>query len=154
MAKATAAAVLAVGLAAGGARGDETSAALAKYDKPVAASIDRALAYLARRQGADGSIHANPSSATAVTSLSVMAFLAKGHTPGAGPYGRVIDRAVDYVLASQQPNGLLVGQRQTRGPMYSHGISTLMLSEISGMVDPSRQARVDAGLSRASETTD
>jgi hypothetical protein len=135
--------------AAGGARADEVSAALAKYDKPVAAAIDRALAYLAGHQRTDGAICTAPSSATAVTSLSVMAFLAKGHTPGTGPYGQTIDRAIDYVLATQQSNGLLLGQRQTRGPMYSHSIAALMLSEVSGMVGPSRQRKVDAALGRA-----
>jgi hypothetical protein len=33
--------------------------------------------------------------------------------------------------------------------MYSHNIATLMLSEVSGMVDPERQARIDVVLPRA-----
>jgi hypothetical protein len=35
------------------------------------------------------------------------------------------------------------------GRMYSHNIATLMLSEVSGMVDPERQARIDVVLPRA-----
>jgi hypothetical protein len=33
--------------------------------------------------------------------------------------------------------------------MYSHGASTLMLLEVSGMVDPARQARIDEALAKA-----
>jgi prenyltransferase beta subunit len=33
--------------------------------------------------------------------------------------------------------------------MYNHNISTLMLSEVSGMVDPARQERIDRALARA-----
>jgi prenyltransferase beta subunit len=33
--------------------------------------------------------------------------------------------------------------------MYNHSISTLMLSEVSGMVDPERQEKVDRALARA-----
>ena len=71
-----------------------------------------------------------------------MAFLAKGHTPGAGPYGKVINQGIDFVLASRQRNDLL-GPPSGSGAMYNHCISTLMLSEVSGMVDEGRQKKVD-----------
>jgi len=142
-------AVLVVVLAATPTRADRASTALAKYDQPVNKAIDRALAYLAKHQQRDGAIHVNAQSTTAITSLSVMAFLAKGYTPGTGPYGEVINRGIDYVLASQQSNGLIVNPRQARGPMYSHCISTLLLSEVSGMVDPARQKLIDKALGRA-----
>ncbi len=74
-----------------------------------------------------------------------MAFLAKGHTPGNGPYGDNVNRAIEYVLSLQTPSGLINGH----GPMYTHGISTLMLSEVSGMVNPQLQARIDEALPRA-----
>ena len=126
---------------------DEASGALAKYDKRVDASIDRALKYLAKVQLKDGSFPT--AQKTAVTSLAVMAFLSKGYTPGGGPYGKGIDKAIDYVLAKQQPNGLLVAGRSARGPMYHHGISTLMLSEVSGMVSAERQKKIDKVLPKA-----
>jgi hypothetical protein len=84
-----------------------------------------------------------------VTSLCVMAFLAKGHTPGAGPYGDLINKGIDYVFSQQQASGLLVKTGQSHGPMYSHTISTLMLSEVSGMVSPARQKRIDEALGKA-----
>jgi prenyltransferase beta subunit len=128
---------------------DETSQALDKYRQPVDASIDRALAYLAKLQEKDGTFRSAMPQNTAVTSLCVMAFLAKGYTPSSGPYGETITRGIDFVLACQKPNGLLVGHTAANGPMYCHGISTLMLSEVSGMVDPIRQQKVDEALAKA-----
>jgi len=69
----------------------------------------------------------------AVTSLAVMAFLSAGHVPGEGKHGLAIERGVRWVLAMQQPNGLIA----TEGghEMYHHGIATLMLAEVCGMVN-------------------
>jgi hypothetical protein len=86
---------------------------------------------------------------TAVTSLGVMAFLATGHVPGDAVYGDAIGRGIEFVLASQKENGLLVADPRAHGPMYSHTISTLLLSEVSGMVGPTVQPRLDVALGRA-----
>ena len=130
------------------ARADTASPVLAKYGDRVDQSINKALAYLARQQQKDGSFKCLIRGNTAVTSLCVMAFLAKGHTPGVGPYGHVIDKGIDYVMGQPQANGLLTRQGGSYA-MYSHTISTLMLSEVSGMVSPERQERIDAALSKA-----
>ena len=134
---------------ASASRADEVSEALAKYSKAVDEAIDRGLAYLAEHQEKDGSFQSPMRHNTAITSLCVMAFLAKGHTPGREPYGDVIDRGIDFVLDSSQWNGMLVGENRSHGPMYSHTISTLMLSEVSGMVDPERQRKIDVALGKA-----
>jgi len=132
------------------ARADEESPALAKYREPVDKALDRALEYLAKHQESDGSFESRSMRrSTAITSLAVMAFLAKGYTPGQAPYGDVIDRGIDFVLGAQQWNGMLVGDTRSHGPMYSHCISTLMLSEVSGMVSPERQKRLDVALGKA-----
>jgi len=128
------------------ARGDEADKALAKYFLPVDRAIDKALAYLAKQQDSKGNFRGNRCP-VAVTSLSTMAFLAKGYTPGTGPYGANIDRGIDFVLSCQKPNGLINGPGD-RG-MYSHGMATLLLSEVSGMVDAKRQARIDRALPKA-----
>jgi hypothetical protein len=127
---------------------DEAVAALAKYSKPIEESVNRALAYLAKQQHAEGYWPSRLGKNTAVTSLAVMAFLAKGYTPGTGPYGEVINKGIDFVLRAQKPNGLLF-VTGSHGPMYSHTISTLMLSEVSGMVDAERQKLIDKGLPHA-----
>ncbi|MFW6061693.1 MAG: prenyltransferase/squalene oxidase repeat-containing protein, partial [Planctomycetota bacterium] len=56
---------------------------------------------------------------------------------------------LDFVLDSQQESGLLVGEQKSHGPMYGHCIAALLLSEVSGMVDPARQERIDAALGPA-----
>lgn len=89
---------------------------------------------------------------TGVTALSVMAFLAQGHIPGQGPYGETINRGIDYLLSQQLENGLLVsrdpaGRRSEM--MYSHSIATLLLGEVSGMIDQQRQQKLDQVLPKA-----
>jgi hypothetical protein len=111
-------------------------------DRAVDDAIVSALRYLASQQNPNGSWTIDVSGeSTAATSLSVMAFLAAGHVPDEGPYGRIIDRGVDYVLTHQEANGLIV-DRRGHGPMYDHGISALMLSEVAGMTSKEKSARV------------
>jgi len=131
------------------AAADAPDAALAKYRQGLDEAVAKALAYLAKNQLEDGSFKSGMKGNTAVASLSVMAFLAAGHTPGVGPYGSVIDRGIDFVLAHQKENGMLTGPTTSHGPMYSHCISTLMLSEVSGMVSPERQKALDTALAKA-----
>ncbi len=73
----------------------------------VEQAVDRALSWMASQQAADGSFPTLPSGQPAVTSLSVMAFLSRGHQPGIGPYGKRINSAIDFVLSCQLPNGLI-----------------------------------------------
>ncbi len=103
-------------------------------DKDVDRSISQALVYLAKKQHPDGAwVIDSIGQSTASTSLAVMAFLAAGHTPGEGPYGEQIEKGIRWVIDHQEPNGLLI-HKTSHGPMYSHGISTLMLAEVVGMV--------------------
>jgi hypothetical protein len=129
---------------------DEASKNLQKYEKPVDEAIDRALDYLAKKQHKDGCWLAGGEKRDpmGITSLCLMAFLAKGYTPGEGPYAEVIDKGIDFVLNGHLENGL-VAERSGHGAMYSHCIATLMLSEVSGMVDPERQAKIDRLLPKA-----
>lgn len=65
-----------------------------------------------------------------VTALAGMAFLAGGHLPGEGPYGEVVQGALDFVLSSVSEDGYITcnGSR-----MYSHAFSLLFLAEVYGM---------------------
>src|SRR5687768_18533267 len=73
----------------------------------VQAAVDKALAWLAKEQKSDGSWEQGGGSSTAVPALAVKAFLARGHVPGQGPYGDVLNKGIDYVLSVQQEEGLL-----------------------------------------------
>jgi hypothetical protein len=83
-----------------------------------------------------------------VPSLVVMAFMAHGDVPGQGPYGELLNKAIDYVLDSQRPDGVFA-YNMVGNVMYEHGISTVMLSEAYGMVDDSRRARIDQALAKS-----
>jgi hypothetical protein len=108
---------------------------------PTDHALRRALDYLKSSQKEDGGWESGGfGRATSVTSLSVMAFLAAGHVPGApGPYRETVEKGIHYVLAHQRGNGMLVSNT-SHGPMYCHGISTLMLAEVIGMTPDSELA--------------
>src|SRR3954463_4200890 len=112
----------------------------------VQESVDRGLAWLSKNQKPDGSWPQGGTSRAAVPSLAAMAFLARGHVPGQGPYGGTVERAVDFVLASQQDDGLLANPHSGGTAMYEHGVATVMLGEVYGMVDEQRRERVGRAL--------
>jgi len=114
-------------------------------------AVGRALEHLKAHQKPDGAWESGGfGRATSVTSLAVMAFLAAGHVPGEpGPYRETVERGIRYVLAHQRADGMLVSGT-SHGPMYCHGISTLMLAEVVGMTgDPALAEQARASLTRA-----
>jgi hypothetical protein len=115
----------------------------------VEEAVDRALVWMAANQKPDGTWPQGGGSRTAVPSLAVMAFLARGHVPGQGPYGDLLHKSVDFVLAAQQESGLLSSAQAGNAAMYEHGISTVMLSEVYGMVDDRRRDKIDRALARS-----
>lgn len=115
----------------------------------VQEAVDRALTWMAANQKPDGTWPQGGSSKTAVPSLAVMAFLARGHVPGQGPYGDLLHKTVDFVLATQQESGLLSSAQAGNAAMYEHGISTVMLSEVYGMVDDRRRDKIDRALAKS-----
>lgn len=118
-------------------------------------AIDRGLDYLARNQQNDGAWgdRAPYQGNLAVVSLAGLAFLAGGHQPGRGSFGRNVARALNFVLAHEhtQPTGFLYNSSgSTHGPMYSHGFATLFLGEAHGTIrDRDMQRRVREALGRA-----
>ena len=115
----------------------------------VEEAVDRALTWMAANQKPDGTWPQAGSSTTAVPSLAVMAFLARGHVPGQGPYGDLLHKTIDFVLAAQQESGLLSSPQAGNAAMYEHGISTVMLSEVYGMVDDRRRDKIDRALAKS-----
>lgn len=110
-------------------------------------AITRGLDYLLAAQQEDGSFKERFGSTTALPALAAMACLATGHVPGDAKYGKIIDRSLDYVLTHGTEEGYFgeVGE----GKMYAHAISTLLMTEVSGMVSKERQAQIDAVLPKA-----
>lgn len=112
-------------------------------------AVDRALEFLANTQikGEGAWTAGRYGRNVAITSLSVMAFLSAGHVPGEGKYGAAIERGVKWVLAQQRPNGLLANEGGHE--MYHHGIATLMLAEVSGMVNKELGKEVKRAVEKA-----
>src|SRR5580704_94470 len=120
-------------------------------------AVDRGIAFIARSQDRDGSFPTANDGQPGVTGLSILAFLARGHQPGKGPYGAALDRAIDYILDVQDPNvGSIFPERFVGGRPpksyagnYSHGICGVMLAEVFGMTDARRHERIRDAINRA-----
>ncbi|QDU60032.1 Prenyltransferase and squalene oxidase repeat protein [Planctomycetes bacterium Pan216] len=111
-------------------------------------SINAGLEYLVRRQNPQGSIGSGQyADNIAVSALSGLALLSSGSTPGEGPYGKPLDRLVDFILDNTSPSGFICVPRSTsHGPMYDHGFGTLFLAEVYGMT---RRADIREKLKKA-----
>ena len=78
-------------------------------------AIQNGLAWLAQPQNADGSFGSGTYRGNiAVTSLAGLAFMASGSSPGRGPYGAPIDKALAYVMENTSPVGLHRRRRRRR----------------------------------------
>lgn len=115
----------------------------------VQSSVDRGLQWLATQQLPDGNFEENPTSEPGVTGLCVLAFLSRGHLPGEGPYGARLQRAVDFILASQQDDGLIARSRTKFRSPYCHAIGALVLSEIYGMTRPADNVALSRVIEKA-----
>lgn len=79
------------------------------------ACIKKGLDYLAAQQQKDGCWTATGNQhRAALTSLSGMALLMEGSKSGEGKYAARVRKAVDWLVAQSQPNGL-IGNRKTPG---------------------------------------
>jgi len=142
--------------------------------KQVEGSVDRALAWLATQQEADGSYRTLAQGQPAITGLCVLAYLSRGHQPGFGPYGAQLDRAIDFVISCQKPDGLfsydapaaddgngLMGGGGRRGAVprgamagtYNHAIAGLMLGEVFGHADAQRTKEIKQAMDKALQFT-
>ena len=128
-------------------------------------AVDRALRWLAGQQVQDGSFRGPPAGQPGITSLCVLAYLSRGHLPGQGPYGKQLDRAIEYMVSCQRSDGLFVrvqpltdGPRHgtfspTRDAVYNHAITAVTLSELYGMTRHDPETRLTQVIQRALKMT-
>jgi hypothetical protein len=116
-------------------RGDLPEGAAEMMTPETDRAIVSGLSWLAQQQNADGSFGQGAyRSNIAVTALSGLAFMSSGSSPGRGPYGLQIDKALQFVMDNTSRAGLIaIPQTASNGPMYSHGFGTLFLAEAYGM---------------------
>jgi hypothetical protein len=146
---------------------NEATSVLSSDDwRRVDAAVGRALRWLAARQQSDGSFPTIDTGQPGVTCLCAMAFISHGHVPGETQFGRRLETATDYVLSCQKPNGLVTllgpdGPKITRVlhheigtcAAYNHAIASLTLSELYGMSDGKRAARIQSAIKRSLAAT-
>jgi hypothetical protein len=65
-----------------------------------------------------------------VTALVGIAFLAGGHLPERGRYGKTVSGCIDFVLSCVNDEGYVTSNGSR---MYSHAFATLFLAEVYGM---------------------
>ncbi len=123
-------------------------------DDELRKAVSRGHEWLAAHQHADGywaelvgyklntsyeALDNRPMPHVGVTSLALMSFLAGGHLPDRGKYGKELSRGLNFVLKASQADG----QIQLHGTrMYSHAFATLFLAEVYGMVERDDVKRV------------
>jgi hypothetical protein len=96
------------------------------------ARVQKGLDFLAKNLNTDGSINSAGGDSAAIMALAGIAFVADGNLPNDGPYGKEVDKILDFELKNCQESGLITSQNYG-SPMYGHGFATLFLAEVYGM---------------------
>ena len=108
-----------------------TKVQVAELSPQAEQAIERGLRYLAAKQNRNGSW--GDRHHVAITSLSLMAFMLKGHFPKTGPHGPALEKALGFLLKRADEGAGYLGTHNQG--MYEHGLATLALSEVWGMSD-------------------
>lgn len=114
-------------------------------------AVRRGVEFLLSKQKPDGSI-SDDRYQTAMTSLSIMALCAPGHSPAEKTReGEALKKALEFVLRDDRVEKGYFGERD-HSRMYGHGIVSVMLAEVIGMgIDKDQDARVRERLHKAME---
>ncbi len=101
----------------------------------VVTAVDRAQAWVASQQRADGGWATQQgTNNTGVISYAILSLMVNGTVPGEGKYARQVGMGLQFLLNSQRDNGLVCSPGpDAAGPMYQHALSTLALAEMYGM---------------------
>jgi hypothetical protein len=84
--------------------------------------------------------YAGKNSDTGLTALAVLALLGNGNSLSQGVYSVHVERAVEWLISVQKPDGALTGDAARFEAMYCHGMATLALAEAYAM-EPDALAR-------------
>lgn len=118
-------------------------------DKKTEIIIEGALKYLASRQAPTGFFQGVTTDEKrhpiSMTGYCLMAFQAAGHLPDEGEFGKNVSMAMQYLLDSMHPDGVM-GNREDDKYMYSHGVATIALAELYGQT---RSTQIRPKLERA-----
>lgn len=128
-------------------------------------AVDRALRWLARHQEADGRWSCDKFSArctgkkcdgpgiepewdVGITGLAVLAFAGAGERPGSAKHGAVVQRALDWLLSVQRPDGALGPETKDGHWVYGHHIATQALAELlaAGGPDADWRGKLEAAV--------
>lgn len=104
----------------------------------AAAAVKKAVDWLGRSQTRDGTWPGMQGNTSGVVAAGAIALMSQGHLPGAGEYGVQTARAIQFLLRSAQPDGLIYRQDMGAFPMYHHGLATLALAEAWGQTSDPR----------------
>lgn len=120
-----------------------------KVDSHTETVIAGALKYLAAQQLPDGSWSGDKNDPqnnkwpVAMTSYVMMAFMANGNLPDAGPYAKQVKQGLQFLLDSVESNGMF-REKDKSHYMYSHGLATMVLAEIYGETqDPAIRPKLE-----------
>ena len=123
---------------------EDSAADLGPLGPQTELAIESGLSFLAKYQRTDGSWHLEDfgdsvdiRSDTAATALSLLSFQGAGYTHRQFKYESVCERALNWMIQNQRPNGDLYVRTDPTSDgnswLYSHAIATLALCEAYGM---------------------
>ncbi len=120
-------------------------------------AVNDALAWLVSTQEADGSWNgvrhgagreqlvlghdregAGSNSDTGLTGLSLLAFLAAGHSHLEGEHKVTVQKGLEYLLGKQAASGEMAGDAKLFARMYCHAMATLAITETLAMTGDQR----------------
>ncbi|MBN2216484.1 MAG: hypothetical protein JW719_03815 [Pirellulales bacterium] len=81
---------------------------------------------------------AGASADTGMTGLTLLAFLAAGHTHQQGDYQDNVRRGLEFLIARQRTDGSMAGEAAVFEAMYCHAMATFAMSEAYGMTGDKR----------------
>jgi len=130
--------------------------------KRLDATVDNGLKFLATKQEPDRSFSTVSHAKPGINGLCVLAFLSRGHLPAEGPYGKRLQRGVEFLLSTQREDGLftnhpveakLTSQGVSHVAMYNHGFAGLALAEVYGSIGPDSSEALRVAIVKGLEFT-